>query len=99
MAIHFHIFGNGQGDQISEMRNQLTALTEVQNKQNKILQNGVNVQAEMLRFEKRKYEGVLRKDMYEVPTDKLIVVVADFAGGTKDEGHEIADELGVLLTV
>jgi hypothetical protein len=38
-------------------------------------------------------EGGLRKEKYNVPADKLVVVVADFSSGNLEEGREVADEI------
>lgn len=69
-------------------------LLEKQNQANKEIA-GVLIQ--QLDYTKERDQALLRKSFYEdLPTEKLVVVVADFSGG-ETEGKEIADEIGFQL--
>jgi hypothetical protein len=70
---------------------------EQQKRQNELLAEQLRVTKGLLDHQLRVFryqtDGVLRKESYTVPPDKLIVVVADFSSGNPDEGREIADEI------
>lgn len=51
----------------------------------------------MFEYIKDHNEAVLRKQKYDVPPEKLVVVVADFSSGDPAKGREIADEIAAHL--
>lgn len=81
------------------LRKQLEALrdtVESNKRRNLLLLEQLKTQQQSVQLQTRKFkhetDGVLRKESYSVPADKLVVVVADFSGGDR-EGQEIADEI------
>ena len=79
-------------------------LLQLQIEQLKILAESIRASSEyqrkMLDHQARVFEyqqGVLRKERYDVPTDKLVVVVADFSSGDPGKGREIADEIAAQI--
>jgi len=78
--------------QEQKRRNQLLG------EQNDLLKQSLNCQIRHLDFEKMKYEALMRRPIYQVNPDELVVVVADFSSGNPSEGGEIADEIAIQLS-
>jgi hypothetical protein len=65
--------------------------------QQKTVQKLLEQQVKLFEYQRQRDEGVLRKQQYDVPADKLTVIIADFSSGNPAEGQELADEIAAHL--
>jgi len=72
---------------------QLKVIDETLRTANEFHSKAFALQARMFEYQ----QAVLRKERYDVPPDKLVVVVADFSSGDPARGREIADEIAAQI--
>lgn len=83
-----------QQELLKLLSEQIKAHNEYQKRLVDLHASSLDLQARRIRYE----QGVLRKEKYDVPPDKLVVVVADFSSGEPARGREVADEIAAQIT-
>ena len=98
-------FQFGRNEQLEDLERRRQKLIErLDGERNALLRSKVEIDRKQLETDIQRLqqannafrfqnERLLRKESYDVPTDKLVVVVADFSSGEVAQGREIADEI------